>query len=272
LLKYKEELQAILEINKIDICLITETHFTNETHMSINNYNTFHTVHPSNNGRGGSAVIVKNSLIHHEEEKLSCNEFQATTINIATKKQHLSFTSVYSPPRHSISVEQYKNLIQKHKHKFIMGGDFNAKHTHWGSRLTTTKGRNLLKAAQATGCQFISSGKPTYWPTDTNKTPDLIDFFVTNKIADNFTHVEDGTDLCSDHSPVYLTISENIIFKEPKPSLSNKHTDWNFFRVYLERHLNPCASIQTAKDLEEEIYRLTKDIQSAAWNSTPALK
>ena len=221
LLKYKVELKAILDVNNIDICLISETHFTNDTHMNMNKYNIFHTVHLSNNGRGGSAVIVKKSLSHSVEEKLRCSEFQATTIKIATKTQQISFTSVYSPPRHSISVEQYKDLIQKHKCKFIMGGDFNAKHTHWGSRLITTKGQNLLKAAQATGCQFISSGKPTYWPTDASKTPDLIDFFVTNKIADSFTHVEDGLDLCSDHSPVYLTITQMIIFKEPTASLPN---------------------------------------------------
>lgn len=25
---------------------------------------------------------------------------------------------------------------------------------------------------------FLSNGKPSYWPTDRNKTPDLLDFFV----------------------------------------------------------------------------------------------
>jgi hypothetical protein len=52
---------------------------------------------------------------------------------------------------------------------FIIGGDFNAKHTHWGSRLITTKGRELYKAVADTGCEIVSTGKPTYWPTDQKK-------------------------------------------------------------------------------------------------------
>jgi hypothetical protein len=46
--------------------------------------------------------------------------------------------------------------------RFIIGGDFNAKHTHWGSRLVTTKGRELYKAVADTGCEIVSTGKPTY--------------------------------------------------------------------------------------------------------------
>jgi hypothetical protein len=55
------------------------------------------------------------------------------------------------------------------KSRFIIGGDFNAKHTHWASRLITTKGRELYKAVADTGCVIVSTGKPTYWPTDPKK-------------------------------------------------------------------------------------------------------
>jgi hypothetical protein len=54
--------------------------------------------------------------------------------------------------------------------RFIIGSDFNAKHTHWGSRLITAKGRELYKAVTDTGCEIVSTGKPTYWPTDPKKT------------------------------------------------------------------------------------------------------
>lgn len=63
-----------------------------------------------------------------------------------------------------------------------MGGDFNAKHTDWGSRTTTSKGRELLKAANDTGCELVLTGSPTYWPTDTNKHLDLIVFFLLKNI------------------------------------------------------------------------------------------
>jgi hypothetical protein len=53
--------------------------------------------------------------------------------------------SLYSPPKHNIKAKGYVEIFKNVGNQFIIGGDFNAKHTHWVSRLTTTKGRELLK-------------------------------------------------------------------------------------------------------------------------------
>jgi len=47
---------------------------------------------------------------------------------------------------------------------FIAAGDYNAKHTHWGSRLMTPKGKQLYNAIiQAKNVlDYVSSGRPTY--------------------------------------------------------------------------------------------------------------
>jgi hypothetical protein len=105
------------------------------------------------------------------------------------------------------------------------GGNFNAKNTHWGSRLTTTIGRELLRAIQETRCEAMPTGKPTYWPTDTSKIPDLIDFFIIN-----YLQIEESHDLNSNHSPILLILSESIIQKENNPVLVNRRTDWENFR------------------------------------------
>ncbi len=59
---------------------------------------------------------------------------------------------------------------------FIAGGDYNAKHVKWGARLTTTKGKQLCEAIDENNLDFLSSGQPTYWPTDRKKIPDLLIF------------------------------------------------------------------------------------------------
>ena len=51
------------------------------------------------------------------------------------------FKSLYSPPRHNIKEDLYKSLFNQIGERFIIGGDFNAKHTICGSRLVTPKGR-----------------------------------------------------------------------------------------------------------------------------------
>lgn len=269
--QHKDELQVILEKEDIDICLICETHFTNQSFITFKNYCFYHTFHPSNNARGGSAILIKRTIDHYEDDKISLDVFQATTVTCKINNSFISFTSVYSPPRHNIKSEQYKQLIRKHKYKFIMGGDFNAKHVLWGSRLTTTKGRELCKALQETGCDFESTGKPTYWPTDPAKTPDLIDFFITQKVSKVYLEIKEGFDLNSDHSPIYLTFYCNIHKNVPPPTLTNKHTDWNHYRTFIKANINTQTQIHSTEELENEVIKFTTLLQTAAWNSKPEL-
>ena len=56
----------------------------------------------------------------------------------------------------------------------------------------------------------LSTGKPTYWPTDPNKIPDLIDFFIIKDVSSKYMQIEDILDLNSDHSPIVLTLSKTL--------------------------------------------------------------
>jgi hypothetical protein len=59
LLRHQHELEIILSTENIDICLISETHFTKESFIRFKNYITYHTIHPANTARRGSAVNQK---------------------------------------------------------------------------------------------------------------------------------------------------------------------------------------------------------------------
>lgn len=270
--QHKDELQAILSTENIDICLLSETHFTSETYIKFTNYVMYHITHPANTARGGSAVIIRNSIKHYEEEKTATYDMQVTSVTIVTTKQTLTVCAIYCPPRHNIYANQYLELVHKLGGRFIIGGDFNAKHTHWGSRLTTSKGRELYQASMDYGCEFVSTGKPTYWPTDLNKMPDLIDFFVIKNVSTNYIKIDEVYDLNSDHSPMLLTICEHIITKDQNSVLINKLTDWDYFNFLLEDTINMSAPLKTTDNLENEVYNFTSAIQHAAWKSTPTIK
>lgn len=51
---------------------------------------------------------------------------------------------------------------------------------HWGSILTTTKGREF-DATKEVQCETVSTSKPTYWPTDPKK--NVINFFIIRSTA-----------------------------------------------------------------------------------------
>jgi endonuclease/exonuclease/phosphatase (EEP) superfamily protein YafD len=88
-----------------------------------------------------------------------------------------------------------------------VAGDWNAKHTAWGTRLTTPKDRNLLNVIQQNNLNYMSTGEPTYWPTNLNKMPDLADFAITKGILDICSSTKSNLDISSDHSPIVITLT-----------------------------------------------------------------
>ena len=69
--------------------------------------------------------------------------------------QTLIVSTLYRSPGHSINAEQYKQLFGRLNNRFIIGEDFNAKHVHWGSRITKPTGRELFVAASEYECKLV---------------------------------------------------------------------------------------------------------------------
>lgn len=76
----------------------------------------------------------------------------------------------------------------------------------------------------------------------------------------------------SDHSPIYLTITDKIIIKDQNPTLTYKHTDWGYFNYLLENVIHISVSLKTMEQLKEELNAFTSDIRKAAWSSTSIIK
>jgi len=111
--------------------------------------------------------------------------------------------------------------------RFIAAGDYNAKHTHWGSRLVTPKGRQLYNAIIKPNnkLDYISPGSPTYWPTDPRKVPDLIDFAVTKNKKQSAKALSDlSSDHSSDHS--LITLFQSTKTTDHPLRLTSHRTNW----------------------------------------------
>ena len=144
--QHQQELQAVLDTEKVDVCLVSETHFTRQSYIMFRGYKVYHTTHPKNTARGGSAVIINENIQHYEETKYEMEEIQATAVCIKARNYSIVVAGIYCPPKHAIKKYKYLEFLGTLGNRFIVGGDFNAKNTHWGSRLTTPKGRELLRA------------------------------------------------------------------------------------------------------------------------------
>lgn len=271
LAQHSQEVQLFLIENKLDILLISETHFTDRSHFKIPNYTLYFTNHPDNTAHGGSAVLIKSSIKHHELPKFQTDYLQATSIVVEDWTGPLTISAVYCPPRHVITHQQFEDYFSDLGGKFIAGGDYNAKHQHWGSRLANPRGRQLYRVLIDNNFDHLSTGEPTYWPTDMRKVPDVLDIFVIKGIPQCYLYVESNLDLSSDHSPVLATISTAVIKRQINKKLYNKHTDWNKYRNHINEHLSLDIPLLAPDDVDAAIDLINESIVSAAAYATPTL-
>lgn len=128
--------------------------------------------------------------------------------------------------------------------RFPIGGDFNVKHLLWISRVTNSWGHTLLSTLSSENCSTISPNSPTYWPTDPNSFPDLIDFFISDGLKTYFKREFSVT---------------------------------NFWFIWLESLSDPLSRIhqpqnpsyKTPEKLNLAVHNFTIIIQQCAWKSSP---
>lgn len=261
----------LLNLHKLDILLISESHFTDRSLVNIKDYTIYSTQHPDGTAHAGTALIVKSSLKHHELLPYQTEHLQATTIAVESKTGNINISSIYCPPKHSIKEEQFTHFFNTLGPRFIAGGDWNSKHSHWGSRLITTRGRQLKLSIDNNNLTTISTSEPTHWPSDKNRLPDVIDFFACKGMSQYSTKVDSCLDGSSDHTPVLLTIGTTILEYESVPKLYNKFTDWDSFRDVIERRLQLQIALKTPEDIEDAATSFTNLIQVACWSTTPEM-
>lgn len=137
---------------------ISETRFTNKSYFKIPEYILYHTMHPDGRAHGGSAILVKNKIKHYQSASFSKEYLQATSVVVLDWTSEITISALYCPPKHKVKQTHFEEYFNSLGSRFIAGGDYNAKHTFWGSRLILPRGRELLKCIQARNMDVLSTG------------------------------------------------------------------------------------------------------------------
>lgn len=267
----KHIVEVLMKEQNLDILLISEAHCTTNTSVKFANYECYLTNHPDGTAHAGTALIVKKTIKHHLLPSFRSDYIQATTIAIEDQTGFINVSAIYCPPRHMISEAMFSGFFKTLGNRFVAGGDWNAKHLSWGSRLTTTRGRQLKLSIDNNTLTAISSGEPTYWPADPNKVPDLLDFFIVKGLSKNYIKAESSLDTPSDHTPVLLTISAKLIDKPGPETLCNRFTDWDSFGQSITDKINLNIALKTPDDIDDATKYITTLIQTACWENTPEI-
>jgi len=263
LANHKNEILATLQNNRIDIALISETHFTNSTHLNLSGYQIFKTNHPDGTAHAGAAI--RSSLLFYPLPDFQSPRIQACGISLTLNNTPINIYAVYS---HTITLTHLNDFFTTLGQKFIIGGDINAKNTQWGCRANNSRGNTLKALSHTKNYKIHAPPLPTYWPTLLRKRPDILDIFITKIPNSLHTMTTNLDDLCSDHSSVLLTIDTAPLNKPNKPSLTQGQIDWEKFRLSLDNQINLKVSLKSTNDIDEVVHHLTKSIQESAWSSS----
>ena len=112
-------LQDFLHREDIDIILLQETKKPPWLQWNIPGYVIHHTPGPVR-GQGGTAVILKTSIIHTEVELPQFTHLQTTAIEAKLNNRNTLIASVYAPPTRRLLPNDLTSLTSVKDH-FIIG-------------------------------------------------------------------------------------------------------------------------------------------------------
>lgn len=263
------ELDQFLSEHSIDIALINETHLVSHNQLrKFYGYTAYCCCHPSGNPRGGVVVLIKNHFKQHDYGMYCTPNIQASMVTVEIRGTRINIGSVYCPPSITTKYDDFRALFTTLGDRWLLGGDYNAKHPEWGSRLTSPRGRELYKTIREFKCNTQAPDKPTYWPQDMNKRPDIIDFFIAHNFSRNYSQVTCVDDLSSDHTPIILAVQHTILKVKIQPKLSNRSTDWDKYRELIDKNIDLTKKIEFPCMLDDAVEEFINDASNAVANCT----
>lgn len=264
--RYQDDVKNFISMYSLDILCISEAHFNKENYFTMPNYILYHVDHPSERSRGGAAILIAKDIKHHKLDDFQSPQIQACTIQIEADAKPITLSAIYCPPGKKgfkLEMPHFDTYLKSLGQCFIAAGDYNAKHPSWNSRITTPRGRQMFDVILNNSAISLAGRYPTHWPTDTNKLPDIIDFYIAKGINTNYMIVEDTEDGTSDHCMTVLNLSSKVILKTKAEKLYNKTTNWNIFRHELDNALDGRLRLKSDTDVDDALSKFTEAIYKA---------
>jgi exonuclease III len=161
--QHKDELLFLLQDKNIDIALISEIHFTPNSCINIYGYKGYFACHPDGSSHAGAALYIKSNISHYPLPLYIFPHIQAFSVSIITQNNiPMNISSIYSPPGIGINASQFSDYFSTIGHRFISGGDYNAKNPKWGNRSPNTRGRALLNCIIYNNLSRLAPSNPIY--------------------------------------------------------------------------------------------------------------
>ena len=214
-----------------DIILLNETRYkSNQPSCKIAGYYTICRHDDPVNGRGGTAIMVKDNIpaipLNIEDHLLNLNCYVSAISLDLPNIGEIAIVSHYAPPSlNSIHNQLFTFFLEKFE-KCIFLGDYNAKHPEIAPTIdSNAKGRALKTIISDNDLIVLNDvSQPTRYSTVINQNinPSVIDLAITSDPLNR--HIQDcytGQDLGSDHLPLHVHFKQHTQIKYPITKIRN---------------------------------------------------
>ena len=242
-----------------DLILLNET---GQSSIRLPGYKTYTSVKEGKNKRSGygTAIAIKEHLVH-----LHMDDFDTDMIavKIFTPDGPIIIATDYIPPTHGfIHYPDYLKLFRPGIPVYLLG-DLNAHHQSLdsGSNSANPIGNQLVKLIERKNLTILG---PTF-PTRTDyRSSTTIDIVLANEQANLNYHISPGPHTSSDHIPIVLKISNNLIQIPIKARRQYTKADWDSY----EKHLGEMPTLSnnanpSVPQLDEFIEQWNKQVTEA---------
>jgi hypothetical protein len=89
--QHTDKLKTFISIHNI-VMVISDIHFTDKSNLKLPNYTTYQMDDPAGTAGGGTAIIIKISIKHHQLNSFSQDFLQATSVSGRLSWSHNHFS------------------------------------------------------------------------------------------------------------------------------------------------------------------------------------
>lgn len=248
----KDEFLHFFKQHACDIALINETFLKPGQTFKLPNTTIYRNDRPSHGG--GTAVIVRRGISHHEITLPPLKSIEATAILIDTKTGPLRLIAAYKPPRSMLDTTDLDAIFQDNT-PTVLAGDLNSKHSAWNSRITNPSGKILFSHSSRNDYLVMGPDSPTYF-SDAGHRPDVLDIVLANNISCSI-NMSVIPELSSDHNPLLVNYGNELVNEPPPPKIDLRGVDWEKFQAHIEKTVDNNKEPSNKSEVDAYVSALT---------------
>ena len=222
---------------------------------------------------GGVAIAIRRNIKYSVSTNLKTKVFETLAINVETNMGNLFVAAVYLPFQCTGEQKNFLkgdlNKLTRNRSKFLICGDFNAKHRSWNNAQANSNGNILFNDCTGGHYSILFPNSPTCFSSMRN--PSTIDLVLTD-LSHMCDQLVTHADFDSDHLPVTFSLSQEAILKPVSSVFNYKRADWEKYKDYIENNFNHNPTLQTKADIDAALEVFTSCILEARNLSIPRIQ